>query len=101
MTCLNQSLPTPPPLPRRLKVPDQAAGGRGKFIDHGVHAFIVPLRDANGCLLPGVEIHDCGYKVCVGGGVQGVAKVHLRILMSTGLILNMNTTAVGPPLVLL
>ena len=58
------TLPPLPPIPlRRLKVPDQAAGGRGKFIDHGVHAFIVPLRDANGCLLPGVEIHDCGYKV--------------------------------------
>ena len=50
-----------------------------------------------------VQCHSGGGRgeVCVGGGVQGVAKVHLRILMSTGLILNMNTTAVGPPLVLL
>jgi hypothetical protein len=28
-----------------------------------VHAFIVPLRDEAGRCLPGVEIHDCGYKV--------------------------------------
>jgi hypothetical protein len=34
-------------------------------VDHGVHAFIVPLRDEAGRCLPGVEIHDCGYKVCV------------------------------------
>jgi hypothetical protein len=30
-----------------------------------VHAFIVPLRDEAGRCLPGVEIHDCGYKVSV------------------------------------
>lgn len=34
--------------------------------DHGVHAFIVPLRDTNGSLLPGVDIKDCGYKVVWG-----------------------------------
>ena len=45
----------------RLKVPDPQ--GTGKLVDHGVHAFLVPLRDANGNLLPGVEIRDCGYKV--------------------------------------
>ena len=33
------------------------------LVDHGVHAFIVPLRDEAGRCLPGVEIHDCGYKV--------------------------------------
>lgn len=37
--------------------------GGSKLVDHGVHAFVVPLRDGNGSLLPGVEIRDCGYKV--------------------------------------
>jgi len=45
----------------RLKVPDPN-GGRG-MVDHGVHAFVVPLRNDAGQLMPGVEIHDCGYKV--------------------------------------
>ena len=48
----------------RLKVP--AADGSGAVDDHGVHAFIVPLRDESGKAAPGVEIRDCGYKVpCV------------------------------------
>jgi hypothetical protein len=50
----------------RLKVPD----GKGGLVDHGVHAFIVPLRDEAGRTLPGVEIQDCGYKV---GGQGPVA----------------------------
>jgi hypothetical protein len=37
--------------------------GPSGLVDHGVHAFIVPLRDEAGRCLPGVEIHDCGYKV--------------------------------------
>jgi hypothetical protein len=37
--------------------------GQGGLVDHGVHAFVVPLRDEAGRCLPGVEIHDCGYKV--------------------------------------
>jgi acyl-CoA oxidase len=36
--------------------------------DHGVHAFLVPIRDEEGRTLPGVEIEDCGDKV----GLQGV-----------------------------
>ena len=44
----------------RLKVP--SPDGSGAVDDHGVHAFIVPLRDAGGAALPGVEIKDCGYK---------------------------------------
>lgn len=36
--------------------------GQGGLMDHGVHAFIVPLRDETSRCLPGVEIHDCGYK---------------------------------------
>lgn len=37
-------------------------------MDHGVHAIIVPIRDQNGSVLPGVEIHDCGQKVCGKAG---------------------------------
>lgn len=35
---------------------------------HGVHCFLVPIRDANGTDLPGVTTSDCGYK----GGLKGV-----------------------------
>ena len=45
----------------RLKVP--APDGSGALDDHGVHAFIVPLRDEESQCFPGVEIKDCGYKV--------------------------------------
>jgi acyl-CoA oxidase len=38
--------------------------GRGR----GVHAFLVPIRDAEGNPLPGVSIEDCGRK----GGLNGV-----------------------------
>ena len=36
--------------------------------DHGVHALLVPIRDAEGNLLPGIEIEDRGAKV----GLEGV-----------------------------
>ncbi|GGC76442.1 acyl-CoA dehydrogenase family protein [Hoyosella rhizosphaerae] len=35
---------------------------------HGVHCFVVPLRDENGNDLPGVTTSDCGHK----GGLLGV-----------------------------
>ena len=51
----------------RLQIPEAASAPSApkstKLVDHGVHAFIVPLRDANGSTLPGIEIRDCGYKV--------------------------------------
>jgi acyl-CoA oxidase len=37
-------------------------------VDHGVHAFYVPLRDADGAFLPGVGGEDDGYK----GGLNGI-----------------------------
>ena len=40
-----------------------APDGSGAVDDHGVHAFVVPLRDSSMHLCPGVEIKDCGYKV--------------------------------------
>ena len=35
---------------------------------HGVHCFVVPIRDEDGNDLPGVSTSDCGYK----GGLPGV-----------------------------
>ncbi|KAK9811518.1 hypothetical protein WJX72_005162 [[Myrmecia] bisecta] len=57
----------------RLKVP--APDGSGAVDDHGVHAFIVPLRDmASHELLPGVDIRDCGYKVGLNGIDNGMLR---------------------------
>jgi len=56
----------------RLKVP--APDGSGTLDDHGVHAFIVPLRDDAGQQLPGIEIHDCGYKVGLNGVDNGAIR---------------------------
>ncbi|GEK81116.1 acyl-CoA dehydrogenase family protein [Agrococcus baldri] len=39
-----------------------------KGIDHGVHAFYVPIRDEQGEFLPGVGGEDDGYK----GGLNGI-----------------------------
>lgn len=39
-------------------------GGKG----HGVHCFVVPIRDADGNDLPGITTSDCDYK----GGLPGV-----------------------------
>lgn len=37
-------------------------------VDHGVHCFVVPIRDEHGEDLPGVTTSDCGYK----GGLNAV-----------------------------
>ncbi|MDH3734754.1 MAG: acyl-CoA dehydrogenase family protein [Gemmatimonadota bacterium] len=34
---------------------------------HGVHAFLVPIRGANGTVAQGVRIEDCGYKLGLNG----------------------------------
>ncbi len=39
-----------------------------KGVNYGVHAFYVPIRDADGALLPGVSSHDDGLK----GGLNGI-----------------------------
>jgi len=36
--------------------------------NHGVHAFLVPIRDEKGAPMPGVRIEDCGEKI----GLHGV-----------------------------
>lgn len=39
--------------------------------NHGVHAVLVPMRDKNGRLLPGVRVEDCGYKLGLNGVDNG------------------------------
>jgi len=39
--------------------------------DYGVNAFIVPLRDSSGRILPGVTINDCGRKMGLNGVDNG------------------------------
>jgi acyl-CoA oxidase len=39
--------------------------------NHGVHALLVPLRNEDGNLLPGVEIEDIGHKVGLNGVDNG------------------------------
>ncbi|AKJ01384.1 acyl-coenzyme A oxidase [Archangium gephyra] len=38
---------------------------------HGVHALLVPLRDEEGRLLPGVRVEDCGLKMGLNGVDNG------------------------------
>ena len=38
---------------------------------HGVHALLVPLRDKEGNLLPGVRVEDCGLKMGLNGVDNG------------------------------
>ena len=39
--------------------------------NHGVHAILVPLRDEEHQLLPGIEVEDCGYKLGLNGVDNG------------------------------
>lgn len=66
------------------------AAGQGGLVDHGVHAFIVPLRDEAGRCLPGVEIHDCGYKVSASaaGTCRAVDMGHQVLHVSNLLLYN-------------
>jgi len=38
---------------------------------YGVHAFLTPLRDTDGSLMPGVRIEDCGLKMGLNGVDNG------------------------------
>ena len=40
-------------------------------VDHGVHAILVPLRNAKHELLEGIKIEDCGYKLGLNGVDNG------------------------------
>ncbi len=68
---------TPDPGARKDYIGNAARDGRMAVVfaqlivggtSHGVHALLVPIRDANGQPVPGVEITDCGRK----GGLNGV-----------------------------
>lgn len=39
--------------------------------EHGVHAFLVPLRDGKGRLLAGISVEDCGRKLGLNGVDNG------------------------------
>jgi acyl-CoA oxidase len=39
--------------------------------DHGVHALLVPIRDARRRLLPGIRVEDCGLKLGLNGVDNG------------------------------
>lgn len=47
---------------------------------HGVHAFVVPIRDAQGAVLPGVTIEDDGPKIGLNGVDNGrIGFDHVRV----------------------
>ena len=39
--------------------------------EHGVHALLVPIRDADGTVLPGITVEDCGRKAGLNGVDNG------------------------------
>lgn len=44
--------------------------------EHGVHPFLVPLRDSQGRLLPSIEVEDCGLKAGLNGVDNGRLTFH-------------------------
>jgi acyl-CoA oxidase len=40
-------------------------------VNHGIHAVLVPYRDAAGQPLPGITVRDCGYKMGLNGVDNG------------------------------
>ena len=47
---------------------------------HGVHAFLVPIREENGQPCPGVSIEDCGHKAGLNGVDNGrLTFDHVRV----------------------
>ena len=68
---------TPDPAARKDYIGNAARDGLAAVVfaqlvvagaEHGVHAFMVPIRDTEGHPAPGVSIGDCGVK----GGLNGV-----------------------------
>lgn len=39
--------------------------------EHGVHTILVPMKDEDGNLMPGVRVEDCGYKLGLNGVDNG------------------------------
>jgi acyl-CoA oxidase len=72
---------TPNELARKEFIGNAALHGRAATVfakiivegkDYGVGAFVVPLRDKSGKVLPGVTIKDCGRKMGLNGIDNGV-----------------------------
>ena len=72
---------TPTPFARKEYIGNTALHGEmvtvfAKLIidgkDYGVNAFIVPIRDKDKNILPGVRIEDCGHKMGLNGVDNGV-----------------------------
>ena len=71
---------TPNELARKDYIGNAATDGRKAVVfarlivdgaDHGVHAFVVPIRSNAGDMLPGVRIEDCGPKAGLNGVDNG------------------------------
>lgn len=71
---------TPEPGARKDYIGNAARDGRMAVVfaqlvtrgeTHGVHAFLVPIRDEAGAAMPGVEIGDCGHKAGLNGVDNG------------------------------
>ncbi|GAA4699547.1 acyl-CoA dehydrogenase [Pseudonocardia yuanmonensis] len=71
---------TPEPGARKDYIGNAARDGRMAVVfaqlvtrgeSHGVHAFLVPIRDDGGAAMPGVEIGDCGHKAGLNGVDNG------------------------------
>ncbi|HET6876872.1 MAG TPA: acyl-CoA dehydrogenase [Jatrophihabitans sp.] len=71
---------TPDPSARKDYIGNAARDGRMAAVfaqlvtggeSRGVHAFLVPIRDANGDPMPGVTIEDCGLKAGLNGVDNG------------------------------
>ncbi len=80
---------TPTPGARKDYIGNAARDGRLAVVfaqlvtggePRGVHALLVPLRDADGAVLPGVTIEDCGAKLGLEGVDNGrIAFDHVRV----------------------
>jgi acyl-CoA oxidase len=80
---------TPDVLARKDYIGNAARDGRMAVVfaqlvsageEHGVHALMVPLRDRDGRVLPGVSIEDCGHKAGLNGVDNGrISFDHVRV----------------------
>jgi acyl-CoA oxidase len=80
---------TPRPEARKDYIGNAALHGRLAVVfaqlrvgadEHGVHALLVPIRDAGGAVLPGIAIEDCGVKAGLNGVDNGrISFRHVRV----------------------
>ena len=55
----------------QLQIPHTDASGAAEMESYGVHAFLVPIRSADGCPMPRVRIQDGGEKMGLNGVDNG------------------------------